>query len=93
MPRILGIDFGSRRLGIAISDMTHLIATPLFAFECQKSLKETAVKLKEKLASYEPVQEIVMGLPLHLSGKESETSAVVKKFAAVLEEVFSICLP
>lgn len=90
MPRIAALDFGRKRIGVAITDERKIIASPLFVQEATNSLKETALALKEKLSQHMPLEKIVLGLPLHLNGEESDTSILVKKFGAILEETLSV---
>ncbi|MEM8727319.1 MAG: Holliday junction resolvase RuvX [Chlamydiota bacterium] len=81
MGRILGVDFGSKRLGLSRSDPTKLIASPLKTIIAGKTLEETADSILKQL---EEVETIVLGLPLLLSGKDSETTTTVRKFAEIL---------
>ncbi|OGN53221.1 MAG: hypothetical protein A2Y28_04280 [Chlamydiae bacterium GWC2_50_10] len=87
--RILALDFGKKRIGAALSDPTHTLATPWLVLECRRSLKESVLLLKEKLAGT-PLKAIVLGLPLHPSGQESELSTLARQFAAHLQEHFSL---
>ena len=50
--RILGVDFGLKRLGLAVSDPTQLIATPLTTLQAEKKGDKTALKLKKFLRKY-----------------------------------------
>lgn len=90
--RLVGIDFGLKRIGVALSDPRQVIATPFLVIELSGSLVKTAIALKGKLAAYKDLGGIVVGLPLHLSGEESELSLLARKFAAALEEQFSLPL-
>lgn len=72
--RILGIDFGMRRLGLALSDERKIIATPLMTFPAEKRAEHTVVKLLEYLNKHQAehgyqLEEIIIGLPLMMSGK------------------------
>ncbi|MGE0198677.1 MAG: Holliday junction resolvase RuvX [Simkaniaceae bacterium] len=82
MGRILGIDFGMKRIGLALSDPSKIIASPLKSLQAGKSLEQTADLILLELTG---VESIVLGLPLLLSGKDSETTETVRKFAAILE--------
>ncbi|MCP5504680.1 MAG: Holliday junction resolvase RuvX [Chlamydiales bacterium] len=83
MGRVLGIDFGMKRIGLARSDPMKMIASPLKTISAGKSLEETADLILKEL---EGVETIVLGLPLLLSGKDSETTTTVRKFAEILEK-------
>jgi len=88
--RIASIDFGLARLGLAISDERRIIAQPLKAIKAAKSYQDTALLIAKELSTYTNVTLIVMGLPLLLSGKESDMSAKVREFKTVLEQVLKL---
>ncbi|QVL57094.1 MAG: Holliday junction resolvase RuvX [Simkaniaceae bacterium] len=83
MGRVLGIDFGMKRIGLARSDPMKMIASPLKTVIAGKNLEETADLIIQEL---EGVETIVLGLPLLLSGKDSDTTTTVRKFAEILEK-------
>lgn len=92
--RIVGIDFGIARLGIAVSDETHLIATPLQTLKAEKRSESTVLKLLEYLQKDQQerkytIGEIVIGLPLLMSGKHGMLADEVKHFVEVLKQQFS----
>ncbi|NNM43725.1 MAG: Holliday junction resolvase RuvX [Chlamydiae bacterium] len=88
MGRILGLDYGTKRIGIAISDERGIIASPLTFINREKSFETCAKQISDAITGYSPFTKIVIGLPLHMDGNESEMSQEVKKFAKVLELVF-----
>ncbi len=88
--RLIGIDFGKKRIGIAVSDERKMIASPLFTIDGFSSLKEAAEKLQEGLRAYPAIEAIVVGLPLHMSGEESDLSRLARQFGEVLEETFKL---
>jgi putative Holliday junction resolvase len=67
MPRVLAVDPGERRIGIAVSDELGLLARPLVVLR-GKSLRD-AVRAIALLVEREQVDEIIVGLPLTLSGE------------------------
>ena len=83
MGRILGIDFGLKRIGLALSDPLKIIASPIKTVQFSTSLDFTVEIILKELTQ---VEKIVLGLPLLLSGKDSETTKLVRKFAAILKE-------
>lgn len=87
MSRIVGIDFGKARIGLAISDENQRIAFPLTTIRTAKDPMQTAKLIAHTLASYPQIAAIVIGLPLLLSGKEGEMAFAVKNFARILETV------
>lgn len=87
MKRIVGIDYGKVRIGLALSDPSQIIASPLKAVIAKPSLKETATLLLQEISMYEPVEKIVLGLPLMMNGTESPSSKEVRELAKFLEEM------
>lgn len=83
MGRVLGIDFGMKRIGLARSDPMKMIASPLKTIQAGKTLSDTADLVVKELAE---IELIVLGLPLLLSGKDSDTTKTVREFATLLEE-------
>ena len=80
MPRILGIDHGTARIGLAISDELELIASPL------KTLDTHAEPLRaiERIVRDRGIARIVIGLPLRMSGARGEAVERVERFADAL---------
>lgn len=82
---ILGFDYGSKRLGVAASDLLWTVATPqktIFRTTLEEDLKLISQLIKEK-----EVGGIVYGLPLQMNGEEGEIAAEVRQFAAKVAEV------
>jgi putative holliday junction resolvase len=82
--RYLGVDLGSKRIGLALSDETGLIATPLTVLQVQN---ETQV-FKEIIRTAEEyeVAKIIVGLPLQLNGGEGIEANRARNFVARLKE-------
>lgn len=86
MGRIVGIDFGKVRIGVAISDERRVIAQPLETIRAGKDNAQTAKLIAGSLLRYQNIDTVVIGLPLLLSGKEGEMALLVKAFAKAVEE-------
>lgn len=89
--RAIGIDFGLKRIGLAVSDSKKIIASPLSTIAGYKNVEKSAESVILCLQNLEKqhgwqIDEIVVGLPLFLNGQESERSVQVRQFAKVLEE-------
>lgn len=82
---LLGIDFGTVRVGLAICDRDQKIAVPLLIFERQARQQETAFYLD--LVKKERIAGLVMGLPVHMSGSESKKSIEVRKYGTWLSNL------
>lgn len=86
--RYLGIDYGEKRIGLAISDELGIIAGKLKTIE---NLSWTSVILElQKIISEHSVGEIVIGLPKNLKGGETQQTIKVKNFIAFLKERIKI---
>ena len=76
---LLGLDFGDKTIGIAVSDKSKTIATPIITIKRKGVLKDIE-KLLSILEEYD-VGGIILGLPLSLDGSENERTEKVRKFA------------
>jgi len=83
--RMLGIDFGTVRVGYAISDPDRIIASPLETYTRRSAVEDAAHLLA--LIEREEVGLLVLGLPLHTDGRESQKSGEVRKYAEWLKSV------
>jgi putative Holliday junction resolvase len=79
--RLLGLDAGERRVGVAISDPEQSLAVPLRTLE-----RSVAARELELLARDEEVAGVVIGLPLSLSGESGEQAERTREFARGLSE-------
>jgi len=82
--RFLGFDFGGRRIGVALSDPSGLIAQPIDTLVV-KGIDDAIRKVSRTIDEHDVVG-IVLGLPLNLSGDASELSLEVEKFADRLKK-------
>lgn len=82
--RLAGIDYGTVRMGIAVSDPNQILASPYENY-ARRSLELDGQYLQQ-LADRESIVGFVVGLPLHVSGDESEKSLEARKFGAWLAE-------
>jgi putative Holliday junction resolvase len=83
--RILGVDYGSVRVGLAVSDPDRRIASPLTTY--QRSGKERDAAYFKKQAEDEQIVLIVVGLPIHLSGQEGQKAKEAREFGQWLGKV------
>lgn len=82
--RILGLDLGQKRIGVAISDPLGITAQGLTVI-AYKTIPEALQRLAELCLEHE-ITRIVCGLPLHLDGGRGEAAQAVEKFAAAAGE-------
>ena len=86
--RILAIDYGARRVGIAVSDPLRLTAQSLPTMEA-KDLKKVLSELEVIIAD-KNVVEIVVGMPLNLKGEKSAAAQKVENFMHHLQNRFKL---
>jgi putative holliday junction resolvase len=79
MTRILGLDFGTRRVGVALSDPGRTIAFPVEVY--QRRGREPDARHYQELVRENDVERIVVGLPLFSSGREGELASASRTFA------------
>src|SRR5215471_19289152 len=82
--RLLGLDIGNRRIGVAVSDALGLTAQPVLTLVRKKPRDD--VRSVARLARKYDCQEIVVGNPLHLSGDMSRQTEKTQAFAQLLAE-------
>lgn len=80
---VLGLDFGQRTIGVAVSDVTRAIASPLTLIERKSREADMAALLKA--AQSREAAGAVLGLPLQMDGSEGERAEITRKFAERLE--------
>ena len=83
--RVIGLDYGSRTVGVAVTDALGLTVQPLETItrKEENKLRRTLARAEEIIKEL-GVTEIVVGLPLHLDGEESESSAKARAFGEML---------
>lgn len=84
--RILGLDFGSKTVGVAVSDGLLLTAQGVETIERkdENKLRKTCARIGELIAEYE-ITEIVLGLPKNMNNTEGERVEKTKAFGEMLE--------
>jgi putative holliday junction resolvase len=85
-PRFLGLDLGSKRIGVAVSDELGLTAQPVLTLLRRRNPRED-VRSLARLARRFSVVAIVVGNPLHLSGEQSPRAESTQAFATELGEL------
>ena len=83
MGRILAIDFGRKRTGLAVTDVLRITANPLLTIET----KDLIPWLTDYIAR-EPVDEVVIGHPTQMNGEESESMNYIRPFMGVFKKRF-----
>lgn len=83
--RIAGIDFGTIRIGVAISDANATIASPLETYVRRDEAQDR--RWFQQLVADEHIARFVVGLPVHLDGRESKKSTEARAFGRWLGEI------
>ena len=85
MGRILGIDYGDSRIGLAISDTNKIIASPFKTIK-NKGFNKTKEKIFDIIQENE-IEIIVLGLPISMSGADTNQTKRVRKFQHVIQDL------
>ncbi|MET3731031.1 Holliday junction resolvase RuvX [Moheibacter stercoris] len=83
MPRIIAIDYGMKRTGIAVTDDLQIIATALDTVDTK-----VLFPFLEKYFAENTIQEIVVGLPMRMHGEVGQLEVEIQKFISTLQEKF-----
>ena len=86
--RVLGVDLGRRRIGLAISDPETRLAFPLDAIVSNGTAKD--VETLRALVEAREVERIVLGLPLHMDGRSGPEVDAARQFARALEHASGV---
>ena len=88
MSRVLGVDYGERRLGFAVSDEAGIIAMPLCVVAVdhpRQALDEVQRQVREKQAG-----RVVIGMPLNMNGSRGPAADAVERFVSRLRETVTV---
>lgn len=85
MARILGIDYGERRIGLALSDPTGIIARPLLTLDQKEDSDWNSTLLA--ICREQEVGSIVVGYPLNMKGEKSPQTDKVDQFILLLKKI------
>jgi putative Holliday junction resolvase len=83
MPRILSIDYGLKRTGIAVTDELQIIASGLTTIP-----SDTAIAFLKDYFSKENVSKVLIGEPKQMNGQPSESAPIIEKFVAQFQKNF-----
>lgn len=83
MERIIGIDYGRKRIGLAVSDPLGIFASPLETVANAK-----IIEYLKQYAEKEPIVRFVVGMPINMNGAPSEAAAQVRGFLSLLSRSF-----
>ena len=84
--RVAAVDFGLKRIGLAVSDESRSIALPLTVVAAGRTMAQSAANVLAALSPYR-LERIFVGLPLLMSGKKGEMAQAAEQFADALRSV------
>jgi len=85
---LLGLDLGDRRIGVASGDTSSGAVTPLFTL--RRGTPEQDAAVISRLCAERHAVAVVVGLPLHLDGRESEQSRRTREWVAAVESALGV---
>ena len=88
MGRLLAIDFGEKRVGLALSDPMHIIAKPYKTIS-YSNYQNLLIKIKNIILN-EEIEKIVLGLPLNMKGDKSNQTNLVLEFSEFIKNNLDI---
>jgi putative Holliday junction resolvase len=86
--KVLALDYGAARTGVAVSDPTGTLARPLRTVE--RAGSDDGMKELADLVRVEEVERVVVGLPLTLRGERGEQARETERFAEALEAILDV---
>lgn len=86
--RLLGVDYGSVRIGLAVSDPDRKIGSPLITYTRRKPAQDA--NFFRPLVEEEQIGQLVVGLPIHLDGREGQKAVEARAFGQWLAEITSL---
>lgn len=87
--RALGVDPGTRRIGVAVSDRSGTVASPLLVLQCGRSRRDDLAALA-RLARDEEAEVVVVGLPVNMDGSEGAAAKAARRDAATLATLVGV---
>jgi putative holliday junction resolvase len=86
--KVLALDYGRARTGVAVSDSTGQVARPLGTVE--RAASEAGLDRLAAIVAEEAAEKVVVGLPLTLKGERGEQAQETERFVAVLRERLAV---
>jgi putative Holliday junction resolvase len=82
--RLMGLDVGEKTIGLAISDVSRMIASPLLTI-ARKNFKSDYMQLKEQIDKHD-VSALIIGYPINMNGSEGPRCQSIRQFVRNVEE-------
>lgn len=87
--RVLGLDLGTKSLGIAVSDATNTIATPLKVINFKEGEYDSVISELQEIITTKKITDIALGLPKNMDNSEGFAAQRSIDFKALLEQHFA----
>ena len=88
--KYLGLDLGTRTLGIAISDATHLVATPVKVLRFDESEYDKTIEPLREIINSEKIEKLVLGLPKNMNNTIGDRANTTLEYKKILEDTFNL---
>ena len=88
--KYLGLDLGTRTLGIAISDATHLVATPIKVLRFDESEYDKTIEPLREIINSEKIEKLVLGLPKNMNNTIGDRANTTLEYKKLLEDTFNL---
>ena len=88
--KYLGLDLGTRTLGIAISDATHLVATPVKVLRFGEGEYNKTIEPLREIINSEKIEKFVLGLPKNMNNTIGDRANTTLEYKKLLEDTFNI---
>ena len=88
--KYLGLDLGTRTLGIAISDATHLVATPIKVLRFGEGEYDKTIEPLREIINSEKIEKFVLGLPKNMNNTIGDRANTTLEYKKLLEDTFNI---
>jgi len=88
--KYLGLDLGTRTLGIAISDATHLVATPVKVLRFDESEYDKTIEPLREIINSEKIEKLVLGLPKNMNNTIGDRANTTLEYKKLLEDTFNL---
>ena len=88
--KYLGLDLGTRTLGIAISDATHLVATPIKVLRFADGMYEDTIAPLKCIIDSEKISKIILGLPKNMNNTIGDRANTTLEYKKMLESIFNL---
>ncbi len=85
---ILAVDYGKKKMGLAISDASRLVSVPLANIK-EEGADKQIIAMKKVTSEYS-FAFIIVGLPINIAGEETEQSLIIRKFTKKLDTAFNL---